>query len=41
MFSPQADFELAQPPADSISSVSFSPKANFLAATSWDNCVCI
>lgn len=31
------DYELVSPPADSISSVSFSPRANFLAATSWDN----
>lgn len=37
MFSPQSDYELVSPPSDSISSVSFSPKANFLAATSWDN----
>jgi mRNA export factor len=37
MFSNQTDFELVSPPADSISSISFSPKANFLAATSWDN----
>ncbi|PKI37820.1 hypothetical protein CRG98_041770, partial [Punica granatum] len=26
-----------QPPSDSVSSLSFSPKANFLVATSWDN----
>jgi mRNA export factor len=31
------DFEVTQPPDDSISSVRFSPKANFLVATSWDN----
>lgn len=39
MFSstPQPDFELVSPPGDSISSLAFSPKANFLAATSWDN----
>ncbi|KAL9325026.1 hypothetical protein ACSQ67_005671 [Phaseolus vulgaris] len=30
-------FIVAQPPSDSISSLSFSPKANFLVATSWDN----
>jgi len=30
-------FQVAQPPSDSISSLSFSPKANFLVATSWDN----
>lgn len=30
-------FQVAQPPSDSISSICFSPKANFLVATSWDN----
>ncbi|WVZ09942.1 hypothetical protein V8G54_014472 [Vigna mungo] len=34
---PNKSFEVAQPPSDSISSLSFSPKANFLVATSWDN----
>jgi mRNA export factor len=34
---PMKDFEVTQPPDDSISSVRFSPKANFLVATSWDN----
>ncbi|PPS15754.1 hypothetical protein GOBAR_AA04832 [Gossypium barbadense] len=29
--------KVAQPPSDSVSSLSFSPKANFLIATSWDN----
>eukprot|EP01018_Ginkgo_biloba_P032035 Gb_30896 [translate_table: standard] len=29
--------KLTQPPTESISSVSFSPKANYLVATSWDN----
>ena len=29
--------EVTQPPDDSITSVRFSPKANFLVATSWDN----
>ncbi|TYI01111.1 hypothetical protein ES332_A11G179000v1 [Gossypium tomentosum] len=29
--------QVAQPPSDSVSSLSFSPKANFLIATSWDN----
>lgn len=28
--------ELVLPPADSVSSLAFSPKAPFLAATSWD-----
>jgi hypothetical protein len=31
---------VAQPPSDSVSSLSFSPKANYLVATSWDNQVC-
>lgn len=31
------DYEITSPPADGVSSVSFSPKANFLCATSWDN----
>jgi WD40 repeat protein len=31
------DFEVASPPSDSISSLSFSPVANYLIATSWDN----
>ncbi|XP_044479579.1 protein RAE1-like [Mangifera indica] len=34
---PNKSFEVAQPPSDSVSSLSFSPKANFLVATSWDN----
>ena len=29
--------EVSQPGDDTISSVQFSPKANFLVATSWDN----
>lgn len=28
---------MVSPPSDSVSSLSFSPKANFLVATSWDN----
>ncbi|KAJ2705650.1 RNA export factor gle2 [Coemansia sp. IMI 203386] len=31
------DMEINQPPTDSVSEVAFSPKANFLAASSWDN----
>lgn len=31
---------MAQPPSDSVSSLCFSPKANYLVATSWDNQVC-
>lgn len=34
---PNKSFEVTQPPTDSVSSLSFSPKANFLVATSWDN----
>ncbi|KAH7541966.1 hypothetical protein FEM48_Zijuj02G0023200 [Ziziphus jujuba var. spinosa] len=34
---PNYSFEVAQPPSDSVSSLSFSPKANYLVATSWDN----
>ena len=31
------DVEVSSPPPDSISSLSFSPVANYLIATSWDN----
>ncbi|RWR93052.1 protein RAE1 [Cinnamomum micranthum f. kanehirae] len=34
---PNKSFEVTQPPTDSVSSLSFSPKGNFLVATSWDN----
>ncbi|KAK4424340.1 protein RAE1 [Sesamum alatum] len=34
---PNRSTEVVQPPTDSVSSLSFSPKANFLVATSWDN----
>ncbi|KAF1870142.1 hypothetical protein Lal_00017723 [Lupinus albus] len=34
---PNKSYEVNQPPGDSISSLCFSPKANFLIATSWDN----
>ncbi|KAF2301488.1 hypothetical protein GH714_025081 [Hevea brasiliensis] len=34
---PNKSIEVTQPPSDSVSSLSFSPKANFLVATSWDN----
>ena len=30
-------FQVPQPPSDSVSSLNFSPKANHLIATSWDN----
>ena len=31
------DVEVADPPPDSISAISFSPVADFLAVGSWDN----
>ncbi|MCL7050389.1 hypothetical protein MKW94_009730, partial [Papaver nudicaule] len=34
---PNKSHEVVQPPTDSISSLSFSPKGNYLVATSWDN----
>ncbi|KAL6182739.1 PREDICTED: protein RAE1-like [Fragaria vesca subsp. vesca] len=34
---PNNSFEVAQPPTDSVSSLSFSPKSNLLVSTSWDN----
>ncbi|KAJ8625778.1 hypothetical protein MRB53_034308 [Persea americana] len=34
---PNKSVEVTQPPTDSVSSLSFSPKGNFLVATSWDN----
>ncbi|KAI3835835.1 hypothetical protein MKW92_019700 [Papaver armeniacum] len=34
---PNKSYEVVQPPTDSISSLCFSPKANHLVATSWDN----
>ncbi|XP_047334673.1 protein RAE1-like [Impatiens glandulifera] len=34
---PNKSTEVAQPPGDSVSSLCFSPKANFLVASSWDN----
>ncbi|KAJ3416475.1 hypothetical protein HDV05_001633, partial [Chytridiales sp. JEL 0842] len=33
----QKDFEVVSPPTDGISSMSFSPQADYLAASSWDN----
>jgi len=36
---PNKDHEVTQPPNDSISSLSFSPTADFLVAGSWDNAV--
>ncbi|KAL5456926.1 hypothetical protein EMCRGX_G034154 [Ephydatia muelleri] len=34
---PNKDFEVQQPPDDSISKIAFSPNANYLIASSWDN----
>ncbi|KAJ8622949.1 hypothetical protein MRB53_031478 [Persea americana] len=34
---PNKSVEVTQPPTDSVSSLCFSPKGNFLVATSWDN----
>ncbi|PSR88998.1 hypothetical protein PHLCEN_2v4960 [Hermanssonia centrifuga] len=31
------DIEVSNPPSDSISSLAFSPQADYLAASSWDN----
>ena len=33
---PNNDFQVANPPNDGISSLSWSPVANFLVATAWD-----
>jgi mRNA export factor len=33
----QKDFELASPPSDGISSLSWSPTENYLSVSSWDN----
>lgn len=37
----EKDIEIADPPADSISSLAFSPAVDYLAAGSWDNNVSI
>ncbi|KAJ1901278.1 RNA export factor gle2 [Kickxella alabastrina] len=34
---PNGDIEISQPPADTVTELAFSPKANLLAASSWDN----
>ena len=34
---PDKDIEVADPPPDSVSSLSFSPQAEYLAVGSWDN----
>lgn len=36
---PMKDFEVVQPPDDSIQALKFSPAANFLVSGSWDNMV--
>jgi len=36
-YNPNRDTEVTNPPTDSISSITFSPKANLLVGTSWDN----
>lgn len=36
-YNPNKDFEVQQPPSDSISSLAWSPKANMLVSGSWDN----
>lgn len=38
-YNPNKDVEVVSPPNDGISSLSFSPRANYLIATSWDNSV--
>ncbi|KAJ3302218.1 hypothetical protein HDV03_005236 [Kappamyces sp. JEL0829] len=37
MNSQPKDFEVAQPPSDTISDLQFSPTADYLSASSWDN----
>ena len=37
--SPDKDIEVADPPTDSISSISFSSQADYMAVGSWDNSV--
>ena len=34
---PNKDMAVAQPPNDSISKLAFSPTANYLIGSSWDN----
>ena len=35
------DIEVVDPPTDSVSSLAFSPQADYLAVASWDNNVCV
>jgi mRNA export factor len=37
--SAEKDIEVAEPPTDSISSISFSSQADYMAVGSWDNSV--
>jgi mRNA export factor len=37
----EKDIEVPEPPTDSISSLAFSPAADYLAVGSWDNNVCV
>eukprot|EP00877_Chromochloris_zofingiensis_P011447 jgi/Chrzof1/6556/Cz19g00280.t1 len=39
-YNPNKDFEVSSPPSDGVSSLCFSPRANLLIGTSWDNNVC-
>lgn len=34
---PMKDVAVTQPPGDSISKLAFSPNANYLLASTWDN----
>ena len=34
---PNKDYEVQQPPEDSISALKFSPNSNYLVASSWNN----
>ena len=36
---PAKDYEIQQPPEDSISAIKFSPNSNYLVASSWNNMV--
>lgn len=38
-YNPNKDIEVTNPPTDGISSLAFSPTANYLVATSWDKSV--
>lgn len=38
---PDKDIEVADPPPDSVSSLAFSPQADYLAVGSWDNNVLV